>query len=497
MNINRPPSLLKKWAAPLTIAIIAIMAVSVIAATIMASQTTAHAQSAPPAAPTGLNVTSFAHNRVQLQWNNPEDDSITGYRILRRDTVNQPPGTFHTVEADTGTSTTWYTDNSVSAGVRYAYRVKAINTAGTSKRSNYVNVTTPSQPQTPTPPPTATPDAAPTPPAPPTGLRATDVSHQRVTLTWDDPENSSITGHQVLRRTRDGDQYGDGQGASEFVVIINDTGSAAPSYNDTSVSPRIRYVYRVKARNAAGLGPRSTYLNVETSSSNTTPTPSPTTTGTPTPTATATPTPTPTPTATPRPTATPTPSPTPTATPAPTATPRPTKRPTRTPAPTEAPVTEPVVRLQSPPETIADDITGPYYVRGNASRNEMISIMTNTGFITLMFADDNTHCPIYFHLTNGNLKRAPVVNGYVPTQDGEQIHYRDGQPVTENTDASYLAMRYKTASTQGFYLRNCANEPMDGYVGVSTYRDNDMYEETRIRITQASPFVITTGPYPE
>ena len=58
-----------------------------------------------------------------------------------------------------------------------------------------------------------------------------------MTLTWDDPENSSITGHQVLRRTRDGDQYGDGQGASEFVVIINDTGSAAPTYNDTSVRP--------------------------------------------------------------------------------------------------------------------------------------------------------------------------------------------------------------------------------------------------------------------
>ena len=304
MNINRPPSLLKKWAAPLTLAIIAIMAVSVIAATIMASQTTAHAQSAPTASPTGLNVTSFAHNRVQLQWNNPEDDSITGYRILRRDTVNQPPGTFHTVEADTGTSSTSYTDNSVSAGVRYAYRVKAINTAGTSQRSNYVNVTTPSQPQTPTPQPTtpqptATPDAAPTLPAAPTGLSATDVSHQQVTLTWDDPENSSITGHQVLRRTRDGDQYGDGQGASEFVVIINDTGSAAPTYNDTSVSPRTRYVYRVKARNAAGLGPRSTYLNVETSSSNTTPTPSPTTTATPTPTATATPTATPRPTATP------------------------------------------------------------------------------------------------------------------------------------------------------------------------------------------------------
>ena len=89
-------------------------------------------------------------------------------------------------------------------------------------------------------------------PAKPTGLTASPVAHDSVTLNWDEPEDSSIMGYQVLRRSRDGDEYGDGQGAAEFVAVVGDTGSSATTYTDTSVTPRTRYVYRVKAINSAG-----------------------------------------------------------------------------------------------------------------------------------------------------------------------------------------------------------------------------------------------------
>ena len=49
---------------------------------------------------------------------------------------------FTTVAASTGTSATTYLDDTVQPGTRYAYRVKAINDAGLSRRSTYVNVTT-------------------------------------------------------------------------------------------------------------------------------------------------------------------------------------------------------------------------------------------------------------------------------------------------------------------------------------------------------------------
>ena len=101
------------------------------------------------------------------------------------------------------------------------------------------------------------------PPAAPTGLSASPVSSDSVTLTWDDPGDSSITGHQVLRRSRDGSEYGDGEGAAEFAVIQDDTGSSAATYTDRSVTARTRYVYRVLAINPSGTSGQSGYLNVD------------------------------------------------------------------------------------------------------------------------------------------------------------------------------------------------------------------------------------------
>ncbi len=79
---------------------------------------------------------------MTLSWDAPGDDSVTGYRILRRHTVKQDPGVFSTLAANTGTTATTYTDRVASPETRYAYRVKAVNAAGAGKRSNYVKVTT-------------------------------------------------------------------------------------------------------------------------------------------------------------------------------------------------------------------------------------------------------------------------------------------------------------------------------------------------------------------
>ena len=205
-----------------------------------------------PAAPTGLTAPSVTHDSVTLGWDDPGDDSITGYRVLRRSRDGVEYGDwegaaeFVAVVDDTGSAETSYTDSSVVRHTRYVYRVKAINSAGTSGQSNYVNVETPGVP------------------AAPTGLTAPSVTHESVTLGWDDPEDDSITGYRVLRRSRDVVEYGDGEGAADFVAVVDDTGAAETSYTDSSVMPRTRYVYRVEAHNPAGLGERSTYLNVET-----------------------------------------------------------------------------------------------------------------------------------------------------------------------------------------------------------------------------------------
>ena len=212
----------------------------------------------PPAPPTGLSASGVSGDSVTLNWDDPGDSSITGHRVLRRfrdgDVYEDGLGAaeFVAIIDDTGSSATTYTDTSVALRTRYVYRVKAINSAGTSGQSNYVNVETPDAP------------TSPSPPAAPTGLAVQSATHDSVTLSWDDPGDSSITGHQVLRRFRDGDVYEDGLGAAEFSVIEEDTGSAAVTHTDSSVTAGTRYAYSVKAISAAGTSGQSGHLDVET-----------------------------------------------------------------------------------------------------------------------------------------------------------------------------------------------------------------------------------------
>ena len=82
-----------------------------------------------------------------LTWDDPDDDTITGYVILRRVRVNNTGGEFSELVADTGTAATTYTDDSVQANTTYTYRIKAINEHGVSERSRWSHIDTPAAPE--------------------------------------------------------------------------------------------------------------------------------------------------------------------------------------------------------------------------------------------------------------------------------------------------------------------------------------------------------------
>ena len=84
---------------------------------------------------------------MTLSWEAPDDDSVTGYQILRRRPTEGENSLLVYVE-DTGSAATTYSDANVSAGIKHVYRVQAINAAGLSKRSNAVRIT-PTQPDEP------------------------------------------------------------------------------------------------------------------------------------------------------------------------------------------------------------------------------------------------------------------------------------------------------------------------------------------------------------
>ena len=221
--------------------LIAALAVLVLATGVFTSHVhPAYAQTASaPAKPTGLSATP-SHDRVVLTWDDPGDDSITGYVILRRVRENDVGGEFNELVADTGSTATTYSDATVKAGTTYTYRIKAINEHGVSKRSRWFHIDTPAVPM----------------PAKPTGLSATP-SHDRVVLTWDDPGDDSITGYVILRRVRENDVGG------EFNELVADTGSTATTYSDATVKAGTTYTYRIKAINEHGVSERSRWFHID------------------------------------------------------------------------------------------------------------------------------------------------------------------------------------------------------------------------------------------
>jgi len=92
-------------------------------------------QSRPPA-PTNLTATVNSDGSITLSWDAPDDDTVTGYQILRRRPW-EGEGSMLVIVEDTGSTSTTFTDTNVTAGTRHTYRVKAINQAGLSGWSNY------------------------------------------------------------------------------------------------------------------------------------------------------------------------------------------------------------------------------------------------------------------------------------------------------------------------------------------------------------------------
>ena len=189
-----------------------------------------------PAKPTGL-TSNVSHDSVTLTWNDPQDNTIDGYVILRRDKAIHEEGVFIPVEDNTNSADTTHTDDTVEPSRKYVYRIKAINAAGLSEISSWVRAYTP--------------------PAKPTGLSASE-SHDQVVLTWDDPNDDSITGYVILRRIPGVDPEG------QFSELVSNTGTDAITYTDDTVAAEIRYTYRIKAINEHGTSERSRWSHIDT-----------------------------------------------------------------------------------------------------------------------------------------------------------------------------------------------------------------------------------------
>ena len=96
---------------------------------------------APPAAPTALAATPVSHAQMQLSWTDNANNE-TGFEIERSTTGSG--GTF-TPLATVGSNVTSYYDSNLQPYAEYCYRVRAVNSSGSSAYTDVACVTTPTE----------------------------------------------------------------------------------------------------------------------------------------------------------------------------------------------------------------------------------------------------------------------------------------------------------------------------------------------------------------
>ena len=198
-------------------------------------------QQMPPGPPATFEATA-GDGQATLDWTAPEEnaDAVTGWQA-RHGEMNTNSGVadwgaWSDVPGSSGATTT-HTVTGLANGTAYGFQVRAMAGEAAGQESNTIVLT---------------------PLGPPTNLRASDLTHDAVTLRWDAPEGLTVSGYQVLIRYQHRDPAG------RFAVLVEDTGSTATTYRVTGLEAETQHVFSVKAITSAGLTPRSEGVDLDT-----------------------------------------------------------------------------------------------------------------------------------------------------------------------------------------------------------------------------------------
>ena len=189
--------------------------------------------SARPDQPTNLTAT-VGDTQVRLTWNDPNDSSIDKYEYRWKE------GTEATDFIDTGDNkdewtqvpdsnadTTRYTVIGLTNGTSYAFQVRAWDDGADPEDSLPAQVA-------------GTPLSAP--PAAPTGLMA-DPDDSLVTLTWDDPDDSTIARYEYRQKVEDSNNS---NGFSDWMHIPSSEPTTT-EYTVTDLHNGTKYTFEVRA----------------------------------------------------------------------------------------------------------------------------------------------------------------------------------------------------------------------------------------------------------
>ena len=175
-----------------------------------------------PLKPTGVTATP-GHGQVTLTWDNPDDATITRWQVQQKE-GDGSYGAWMDVPNSTA-STRSHTVTGLTNGATYGFRIRAVNAAGKGAVSDEV---------------TATPLQR---PSKPTGVTATP-GHGQVTLTWDNPDDATITRWEVRQKQGSG-SYGPWRD-------VPASNASTTSHTVTGLTNGTAYSFRIRAVNAGG-----------------------------------------------------------------------------------------------------------------------------------------------------------------------------------------------------------------------------------------------------
>ncbi len=178
----------------------------------------------PPVAPTDVQVplALITQNKATVTWTG-SPGPLLNYVIEFSNSASFSPLS-GSVSPDSASRT--FDILSLSSGTTYYFRMKAVNTGGTSANSATVSATT-----------------LPNPPLGPTGLQVTDSRQTTISLSWTAPVSGDQNSYE-LRYSTNPDFLQD-----VFIRILSTTGT---TYTATDLLPNTTYYFRLYARNSGG-----------------------------------------------------------------------------------------------------------------------------------------------------------------------------------------------------------------------------------------------------
>jgi fibronectin type 3 domain-containing protein len=224
-----------------------VLAVLILLSVFLTLPMTAENVNAAVSAPTNLKVTEYSDKAAKLSWSKVA--GVTGYLVY----YSTDNSNFTKLKTINSQSTTSYTVGGLTAGKAYYFALISytdINGKITkSERTSSLKITATSSSSVPA----------------PSNLKVAEYSNSAIKLTW--TKASDVTGYYVYRST-DGKKYSK----------IKTLKASTTAYTNTSLTAGKKYYYSIASykntSTGVAIGPKSSAINITTTSSSSVPAPS-------------------------------------------------------------------------------------------------------------------------------------------------------------------------------------------------------------------------------